>query len=234
MSSSNETELPRTRRDAKQCGVKRYFTAEECIRGHISERLTSTGHCLECVRAQKLAWFHAHAEQERPKSRIWKNENKERNGETTRAWRLANREIVTANKKRAYRKAMLERPEKVRAKSRANYAANLERERNRSRQKQRKNPLAAAVREQRRRARMREAVGNFTVADIVGIRKLQRDRCACCQAFLKGKGHIDHIVPLSRGGSNERRNLQILCRPCNLSKSCRDPIEFMQSRGALL
>jgi hypothetical protein len=28
--------------------------------------------------------------------------------------------------------------------------------------------------------------------------------------------------------------LQLLCRPCNLSKSARDPIEFMQERGMLL
>lgn len=32
-------------------------------------------------------------------------------------------------------------------------------------------------------------------------------------------GHVDHIVPRSRGGQNDRRNLRLLCGTCNLSKA---------------
>lgn len=32
---------------------------------------------------------------------------------------------------------------------------------------------------------------------------------------------IDHIMPVSRGGTNERSNLQTLCRRCNCSKGAR-------------
>lgn len=32
------------------------------------------------------------------------------------------------------------------------------------------------------------------------------------------KAHIDHIVPISKGGNSEPSNLQVLCRTCNLSK----------------
>jgi 5-methylcytosine-specific restriction endonuclease McrA len=33
------------------------------------------------------------------------------------------------------------------------------------------------------------------------------------------KAHIDHIIPLTEGGTSEPSNLQVLCRTCNLSKS---------------
>lgn len=33
--------------------------------------------------------------------------------------------------------------------------------------------------------------------------------------------HIDHIVPVTLGGTSDESNLQVLCRPCNLSKSNR-------------
>jgi hypothetical protein len=32
------------------------------------------------------------------------------------------------------------------------------------------------------------------------------------------KAHIDHIIPISKGGKTEPLNLQVLCRTCNLSK----------------
>ena len=31
--------------------------------------------------------------------------------------------------------------------------------------------------------------------------------------------HIDHIVPLACGGTNEKINLQILCQPCHFEKT---------------
>jgi 5-methylcytosine-specific restriction endonuclease McrA len=57
---------------------------------------------------------------------------------------------------------------------------------------------------------------------------LERDNwtCKCCGVRVHDetrndelKAHIDHIVPISKGGNSEPNNLQVLCRTCNLTKS---------------
>jgi hypothetical protein len=55
---------------------------------------------------------------------------------------------------------------------------------------------------------------------------LNRDdsRCRACGASAKAHGavlHVDHIIPVSRGGKTVLENLQALCEPCNLGKSNR-------------
>lgn len=47
-------------------------------------------------------------------------------------------------------------------------------------------------------------------------------RCVECGATNKeARLHVDHILPVSQGGSDELRNLQTLCQECNLGKSNR-------------
>jgi 5-methylcytosine-specific restriction endonuclease McrA len=41
-------------------------------------------------------------------------------------------------------------------------------------------------------------------------------------------------MPLARGGTNHRRNIQILCPSCNLRKGWKHPIDFAQEMGRLL
>lgn len=66
------------------------------------------------------------------------------------------------------------------------------------------------------------------------IREMQKNRCAICRASLAKGDHLDHIMPLAKGGQHTPANLQLLCPPCNLAKSDRDPIVHMQSLGKLL
>lgn len=98
----------------------------------------------------------------------------------------------------------------------------------------RRNPVSVRAMAQNRRALKRDAGGSFSSADIKRLHELQRGMCAACFKPLKGDYHIDHRVALSRGGSNEWTNLQLLHAGCNLRKKARDPIDFMQERGFLL
>lgn len=53
------------------------------------------------------------------------------------------------------------------------------------------------------------------------------NRCELCGVSSQQKQiDVDHIVPRSKGGSNDRSNLQALCRTCNAQKKNRDDTDF--------
>ena len=85
-----------------------------------------------------------------------------------------------------------------------------------------------------RRARFRLAEGRHTAEDIVRIYQAQAGKCAYCKIRLGRKYHVDHIVALTKGGSNWPRNIQLLCGPCNIRKRDHDPLDYARSRGLLL
>jgi hypothetical protein len=100
------------------------------------------------------------------------------------------------------------------------------------------NPEKFAEHGRTRRARQLNADGKHTHADILKIFERQRGICANCLVKLfksgKQKFHIDHIVPLSRGGSDWPSNLQCLCPLCNSRKHAKDPLEWARQNGRLI
>jgi 5-methylcytosine-specific restriction endonuclease McrA len=77
----------------------------------------------------------------------------------------------------------------------------------------------------RRRSRVRNAPGSYTIEDVLAQYGRQKGRCFWCHGKVD-KYHVDHVVPLARGGSNGPENIVIACPACNLSKNAKHPMDF--------
>ena len=78
----------------------------------------------------------------------------------------------------------------------------------------------------RRRARKLAAGGTYTAKQIQEQLARQKHKCYYCQKKLKKQGdkyiyHVEHVVPLSKGGSNDISNIVASCPFCNNSKGTR-------------
>ena len=59
------------------------------------------------------------------------------------------------------------------------------------------------------------------------IRAAEKMKCAICDHNMPvGDRSIDHVIPLSRGGSGDIGNLQVVHRKCNLQKYAKMPHEL--------
>lgn len=244
--------IPSTRAEALEKGEMFYSTGQPCKRGHVALRLAKGGKCVQCNREQCQRHYEKNAEAIIAQKREYQAENREQVLETRARFREVNRERLREECRAYHASHRAERsaysrvwrasltPEERKAHDKKNHAKHRayrlakhkEWMQRTGYQWHQVNPEGQAAKNARRRAKIRQAEGFYTEDDVARISKAQGGRCACCKR--KAKLAVDHIVPLAKGGSNWPSNLQLLCKPCNGQKAARDPIEFMQSKGALL
>lgn len=76
--------------------------------------------------------------------------------------------------------------------------------------------------------------GRLPRGTVARIKELQKAKCAICSCGIASAFHVDHIMPLAKGGKHEPHNIQLLCPTCNVRKSAKHPIKFAQQLGRLL
>lgn len=125
--------------------------------------------------------------------------------------------------------------EKIRQRAKVYYAANRDKcmawhREDRKRHPERTRELARGWQATRRAKK----TGGITAPQLREWFLAQKKICHWCGVKCQQDSHIDHIIPLAKGGGHEARNLCIACPPCNLRKGARDPIEWAQMIGKLL
>lgn len=203
----------------------------------------SSGDCKVCRLASNLAYkkanpgkivaasrAYAAANHEQIKARVAARYpvNKEKILAEQAAYYQANKDKVK-QRVAAYRKA---NPEKVAVLQAAYRKANPAKSAEHKRTWAKANREIGRIHVQNRRARKRVNGGVLSNGLASKLFESQGGLCACpCQQPLGSQYHLDHKVPVSRGGPNIDSNIQLLRATCNLQKGSRTNEEYLEMRS---
>jgi len=139
-------------------------------------------------------------------------EQRERDRETYRRWYVNNIERVREIKRESMKRKRAENPELAREKDKLRRLRNLELHNQKAREYTRRRFFYNAQNHLKGASRAK-------YKELARLYKAQRGYCALSGRRLrKGGIHLDHIVPKSKGGTDELSNLRWVCEEANLAK----------------
>lgn len=202
-----------TRREAVAIGARRYFTGEPCKHGHVAERRVIGSACVACANARAIDWAERHPERTKEIRNRHAQENIDRIRLRRRRENLSARQLrkVYEQDKRFYEANKEERRQYALAYRHANIDKRLEYDKKRA-----KDPLISRPKSAARNIRRRVACAHLSPLERFEIRIIYEEA-----ALLGPKFHVDHIVPIARGGRHHPSNLQIVTSGYNLRKGDR-------------
>lgn len=184
----------------------RRCATEKALDAFHKQKRGKYGHDSICKECSKLKTYE------------WRAANPGGHAKIARAYRKRNPEVV----KQALAKWLDKHP-------------TYERDRARRRQKSSELPKlkAARARWEKRHPAYRRVKGALRASlgaiSVELLNRLLSEPCVYCGA---PGGTIDHVVPVTRGGTNSPENLVSACRSCNSSKKDRLPLEWFFDRPA--
>lgn len=206
-----------TRSKAKTLGLPRYFTGSPCKRGHVSERYTKSGMCLQCGAEHSRSYRVGNPGEVAAGKRRYLLENAEKVSASNRASKLKNQDANRA--RRLVRDA--ENAEFVHARARSYYHKNRDRLLEYARRYRAERQHVRTALQAKRKARQLRAVPIWSgelddfvwleAADLVRLRRVATGV----------EWAADHMVPLACktvSGLHVWNNCQVIPWAMNQSK----------------
>lgn len=227
----------------QKCGSNEFYKSGRCAKCAREYSKQYRANNPDSVKDAQSRWEVRNSDYRKAYRHEWRQQNSEHVAayeskyRADNAYRIRTREKLyrATNRKQVLvwsKNFRIRHREKVAAWNVAYHLRNAAAIRNKVLRWQRENPDKCRVRNQNRRARQTE--GKLSNGIVQKLFSLQRGKCPCCGKPLGNNFHLDHIVPLAKGGPNIDSNVQLLRKQCNHQKSAKSPIDFMRSRGFLL
>lgn len=172
------------------------------------DRKTSSGLSPQC-RACRSAWRRQNAEKISEYNAEYQKSNREIIAEKARLDRQVRPEVYRERDRTQAERNRVRRA----ATARRRRAAQVQKHRDYDRARYRKNPLPWIRRAEKRRALLLERDCGCVTVD--ALRLLYSMPCTYCGGEAE---HMEHVMPLARGGRHCLSNLVPSCGPCNWSK----------------
>ncbi len=191
--------------------------------------------CKECRAAYSRRYFEANRDKILAQNKVWQEANPERYNASIRRWQEANPDKVKAAhqrtvakhrgqinaQSRAYRWAHIE---EMREYDRQYSKANREKKRNDQRRYREQDPNRYRAYCHNYRAQKGNGGKGVSAEDIKSQYDTQSGRCFWCSLLVGDSYHVDHVIPLSRGGLHQPDNIVIACPSCNMRKHDKLPL----------
>lgn len=170
------------------------------------------------------------AERNRAYCKKWRGQNGERHREASRQWYYDNKDRALVRSTKWAQDNPDKQREAVRKSSRKWRQRNADKLRADGVAYRKAHPEKIRRYAMHRAALKSEAEGYYTDADVARIYDEQRGLCYYCRCELNGDFQIDHMTPLSRGGSNWPSNLCCACARCNRKKNAKTADEYIMEQ----
>jgi 5-methylcytosine-specific restriction endonuclease McrA len=170
------------------------------------------------------------AEYNPDKNKIYRLENKEKIAAKNARWYEKNKDTIIP-KQVEYQRDRKKDPEyaDMNRQARRNYYQTHKDEIKQYRdnyrtQNKEKMRLQERLRSRKRQALINQNSSKVTLGEIKKLIKDSNNICFWCDKEVpEGKIHLDHIYPLSKGGTHTIDNIVIACATCNIKKNDKDP-----------